>query len=139
MVDAAKKVLEKAKEKQVRMLPTDVAISKILSADANREAGSPPAMGMDIGKDFIKRFTDGLGSTMTIIWSGPMGVSEFDNFAVGTEVIATKLADLTEKGGSFNYCSRGLHHSHPLTCGSFEGQASSQQQQWHPLEHQSLN
>ncbi|KAL6143684.1 hypothetical protein ACLB2K_054379 [Fragaria x ananassa] len=57
MVDAAKKVLEKAKEKQVRT-------------------------------DSIKRFTDVL-----IIWS----MSEFDNFAVGTEAIARKLADLTEK------------------------------------------
>ncbi|KAL6135448.1 hypothetical protein ACLB2K_067676 [Fragaria x ananassa] len=104
MVDAAKKVLEKAKEPQVRMLPTDVAILKIVSADTNREVVSVSnisefSMRMDIGTDFIKRFTDVLGSAKTIIWSGPTGVSEFDNFAVGTEAIARKLADLTEKEG----------------------------------------
>lgn len=43
-------------------------------------------MGLDIGPDSIKTFNDALDTTQTIIWNGPMGVFEFDKFAVGTEV-----------------------------------------------------
>ncbi|WOL15875.1 hypothetical protein Cni_G24656 [Canna indica] len=55
-------------------------------------------MGLDIGPDSIKQFSETLESTKTIIWNGPMGVFEFEKFAVGTEAIAKKLADLSEKG-----------------------------------------
>ncbi|KAJ1379612.1 Phosphoglycerate kinase [Sesbania bispinosa] len=43
-------------------------------------------MGLDIGPDSIKTFNEALDKTQTIIWNGPMGVFEFDKFAVGTEV-----------------------------------------------------
>lgn len=43
-------------------------------------------MGLDIGPDSIKTFGEALDTTKTIIWNGPMGVFEFDKFAVGTEV-----------------------------------------------------
>jgi phosphoglycerate kinase len=43
-------------------------------------------MGLDIGPDSIKTFNDALDTTKTVIWNGPMGVFEFDKFAVGTEV-----------------------------------------------------
>lgn len=43
-------------------------------------------MGLDIGPDSIKTFSVSLDSTKTVIWNGPMGVFEFDKFAVGTEV-----------------------------------------------------
>lgn len=43
-------------------------------------------MGLDIGPDSIKTFNDALETTKTVIWNGPMGVFEFDKFAVGTEV-----------------------------------------------------
>ena len=43
-------------------------------------------MGLDIGPDSIKSFSEALDSTQTIIWNGPMGVFEFDKFAAGTEV-----------------------------------------------------
>lgn len=43
-------------------------------------------MGLDIGPDAIKSFSEALDTTKTIIWNGPMGVFEFDKFAVGTEV-----------------------------------------------------
>ena len=43
-------------------------------------------MGLDIGPDSIKTFNEALDTTKTIIWNGPMGVFEFDKFAVGTEV-----------------------------------------------------
>lgn len=43
-------------------------------------------MGLDIGPDSIKTFNEALDTTKTVIWNGPMGVFEFDKFAVGTEV-----------------------------------------------------
>lgn len=43
-------------------------------------------MGLDIGPDSVKAFCDALETTKTVIWNGPMGVFEFDKFAVGTEV-----------------------------------------------------
>lgn len=43
-------------------------------------------MGLDIGPDSVKSFNEALDTTKTIIWNGPMGVFEFDKFAVGTEV-----------------------------------------------------
>lgn len=43
-------------------------------------------MGLDIGPESVKTFSEALDTTKTIIWNGPMGVFEFDKFAVGTEV-----------------------------------------------------
>jgi len=43
-------------------------------------------MGLDIGPDSIKTFSEALDTTKTIIWNGPMGVFEFEKFAAGTEV-----------------------------------------------------
>lgn len=44
-------------------------------------------MGLDIGPDSIKTFSEALVTTQTIIWNGPMGVFEFEKFAAGTEVL----------------------------------------------------
>lgn len=44
-------------------------------------------MGLDVGPDSVKTFSDALETTKTVIWNGPMGVFEFEKFAVGTEVI----------------------------------------------------
>lgn len=43
-------------------------------------------MGLDIGPDSIKSFSETLDTTKTVIWNGPMGVFEFEKFAAGTEV-----------------------------------------------------
>ena len=43
-------------------------------------------MGLDIGPDSVKTFNEALDTCKTVIWNGPMGVFEFDKFAVGTEV-----------------------------------------------------
>jgi phosphoglycerate kinase len=43
-------------------------------------------MGLDIGPDSVASFNAALDTTKTVIWNGPMGVFEFDKFAVGTEV-----------------------------------------------------
>ncbi|GMP51788.1 hypothetical protein CsSME_00017881 [Camellia sinensis var. sinensis] len=100
-LDLATSLLEKAKSKGVAlMLPTDVVAADKFAADANSKivpaSGIPDGwMGLDIGPNSIKTFGEALDSTKTVIWNGPMGVLEFDKFAVGTETIAKKLADLS--------------------------------------------
>ncbi|XWS10379.1 hypothetical protein CRYUN_Cryun39dG0072400 [Craigia yunnanensis] len=103
-LDLATSLLEKAKAKGVLLLlPTDVVIADKFAADANSKV--VPAceipdgwMGLDIGPDTIKTFSEALDTTKSIIWNGPMGVFEFEKFAAGTEVIAKKLAELRGKG-----------------------------------------
>uniref|UniRef100_A0A0D6QX53 Phosphoglycerate kinase n=1 Tax=Araucaria cunninghamii TaxID=56994 RepID=A0A0D6QX53_ARACU len=103
-LELATSLMHKAKNKGVSlMLPTDVVIADKFGPDANSKiipCGSIPDgwMGLDIGPDSIKTFSDALDTTKTVIWNGPMGVFEFDKFAVGTEAIAKKLAELTGKG-----------------------------------------
>lgn len=93
-----------AKERGVEfLLPTDVVIADNFKPDANSQTVSinniPDGwMGLDIGPDSIKVFQDALADCQTVIWNGPMGVFEFDKFAVGTEAIANTLAGLTAKG-----------------------------------------
>ncbi|KAI3753988.1 hypothetical protein L2E82_26065 [Cichorium intybus] len=103
-LDLATSLLEKAKAKGVSLLlPSDVVIADKFAADANSKvvpANSIPDgwMGLDIGPDSIKSFSESLDTTQTVIWNGPMGVFEFEKFAAGTEAIAKKLAELSGKG-----------------------------------------
>ncbi|KAJ8506854.1 hypothetical protein OPV22_007740 [Ensete ventricosum] len=103
-LNLATTLLEKAKSKGVSLLlPTDVVVADKFAADAESKivpaSGIPDGwMGLDIGPDSIKSFSGTLESTKTIIWNGPMGVFEFEKFAVGTEAIAKKLADLSGSG-----------------------------------------
>ncbi|MBR5045644.1 MAG: phosphoglycerate kinase, partial [Oscillospiraceae bacterium] len=51
-------------------------------------------MGLDIGEETIKLYTDALKTAKTVVWNGPMGVFEMENFAVGTKAIAECLAEI---------------------------------------------
>ncbi|MBL1174569.1 phosphoglycerate kinase [Pantanalinema sp. GBBB05] len=103
-VELARNLEVKAKEKGVELLlPTDVVVADKFAADANSQTVSVEAipdgwMGLDIGPDSVKVFQEALSSCKSVIWNGPMGVFEFDKFAVGTEAIARTLADLTKTG-----------------------------------------
>ncbi|KAL1823042.1 hypothetical protein DCAR_0310896 [Daucus carota subsp. sativus] len=103
-LDLATSLMEKAKSKGVAlMLPSDVVVADKFAADANSKtvpSSSIPDgwMGLDIGPDSIKTFSEALDTTKTIIWNGPMGVFEMEKFAAGTDAIAKKLADLSAKG-----------------------------------------
>ncbi|MEM9002329.1 MAG: phosphoglycerate kinase [Cyanobacteria bacterium P01_F01_bin.86] len=103
-LELAKTLEAKAKEKGVELLlPTDVVVADNFAADANAQTVSVEAipdgwMGLDIGPDAVKVFQDALTQCKSAIWNGPMGVFEFDKFAVGTEAIAHTLADLTPQG-----------------------------------------
>jgi phosphoglycerate kinase len=103
-LDLARALELKAKEKGVQfLLPTDVVVADNFSPDANAQTVSvnniPDGwMGLDIGPDSVKEFLTALEDVKSVIWNGPMGVFEFDKFAVGTEAIARSLATLTGKG-----------------------------------------
>jgi len=55
-------------------------------------------MGLDIGEKTRAKFADVIENSKTILWNGPMGVFEMENFAAGTKFIAEKVADATSKG-----------------------------------------
>lgn len=103
-LELATSLIEKAKSKGVLfLLPTDVVIANKFAADADSLVVPSSAipdgwMGLDIGPDSINTFGEALDNVNTIIWNGPMGVFEFDKFAIGTDAIAKKLADLSGKG-----------------------------------------
>ncbi|BAZ07171.1 phosphoglycerate kinase [Calothrix sp. NIES-3974] len=103
-LDLARSLEAKAKEKGVEfLLPTDVVVADNFAPDANSQTVSieniPDGwMGLDIGPDSVKVFQEALADCKTVIWNGPMGVFEFDKFAVGTEAIARTLADISKKG-----------------------------------------
>ncbi|MEO1432270.1 MAG: phosphoglycerate kinase [Cyanobacteria bacterium J06633_8] len=105
-LELAKTLEAKAKEKGVELLlPTDVVVADNFAADANSQTVSieniPDGwMGLDIGPDSVKIFQEALGSCKSVIWNGPMGVFEFDKFAVGTEAIARTLAELSKTGAT---------------------------------------
>ncbi len=105
-LELAKSLEAKAKEKGVDfLLPTDVVVADKFASDANSKTTSIESipdgwMGLDIGPESIKAFQLALADCKTVIWNGPMGVFEFDKFAVGTEAIARSLADLTGTGAT---------------------------------------
>ena len=55
-------------------------------------------MGLDIGPESIKLFREEILKSKTIVWNGPMGVFEMDNFAKGTDAVAQALVEATGKG-----------------------------------------
>jgi len=103
-LELAKSLEAMARERGVELLlPTDVVVADQFAADAQSQVVPidriPDGwMGLDIGPDSVKSFQDALADCKTVIWNGPMGVFEFDQFAKGTEAIARTLADLTSKG-----------------------------------------
>lgn len=105
-LELAKTLEAKAKEKGVALLlPTDVVLADNFSPDANSQIVPIDAipdgwMGLDIGPDSVKVFQEALADCRSVIWNGPMGVFEFDKFAVGTEAIAHTMAELTKKGAT---------------------------------------
>ncbi len=99
-VELAKSLMEKAEKMGVKLLlPVDVVCAKEFSNDSEiavfkRESIDAGYMGLDIGPETIKNFEDTLRKAATVVWNGPMGVFEMDNFAAGTKAVAEILADV---------------------------------------------
>ncbi len=98
-VELAKGLLEKAEAKGVQvLLPVDNTVADRFAADADYKTVKSDSipdgwMGVDIGPETIKLFSETLAKAGTVVWNGPMGVFEFENFAVGTREIARAVAD----------------------------------------------
>ncbi|MBD3345026.1 MAG: phosphoglycerate kinase [Chitinivibrionales bacterium] len=102
-VEMAKETLAKAGDKMI--LPVDTVVAPEFSNDSPTKTVSVDAipsdmMGLDIGPETIELFKKELQGAKTIVWNGPMGVFEFDNFAAGTNKIAEVLAECTEQGAA---------------------------------------
>jgi phosphoglycerate kinase len=106
-VELAKEVLAKAKSlNKELLLPTDILIADKFDNTANTKVivfdkfsdETKEWMGMDIGPDTIAKYKDAILNSKTVIWNGPMGVFEMDNFAKGTFEVARALAEATKKG-----------------------------------------
>ena len=99
-LDYANEMIAKAKEKCVKLLlPVDAVIVKEFKNDTEFKTvpvGEIPDgwEGVDIGEKTRKLFADALKTAKTVVWNGPMGVFEFENFAAGTNAIAKTLAGL---------------------------------------------
>ena len=100
----AKELLEKLSKSGVKfLLPVDVVVADEFSNDSPFETVSvnnipPGKMGLDIGPESVKLFKEELLKSKTIVWNGPMGVFEMNNFAKGTFAIAEALAEATKAG-----------------------------------------
>jgi phosphoglycerate kinase len=103
-LDMAKDLLNQlASSKTKLLLPIDVVVAEEFKNESPSETVSVDSipvnkMGLDIGPETIKLFTDELLKSKTIVWNGPMGVFEMDNFSKGTFSVAQTLAEVTEKG-----------------------------------------
>jgi len=96
--DYANQMVEKAKEKGVRLLlPVDTVVADKFAPDAQSKvvkAGEIPDgwQGLDIGPETVKLYCGAVKDAGTVIWNGPMGVFEFPAFAKGTEAVAEALS-----------------------------------------------
>ena len=96
--DYANDMVKKAAEKGVKLLlPVDTVIADKFAPDADSKvvkSGEIPAgwQGLDIGPETVKLYCDAVADAGTVIWNGPMGVFEFEKFAVGTKAVAEALS-----------------------------------------------
>ncbi len=103
-IDTAKEIMTKAKELGTNLiLPVDSVNADKFANDANTELTavdqiSEGWMGLDIGPKTIDLFSETIKNSKTILWNGPAGVFEMDNFANGTIQIANALVEATTRG-----------------------------------------
>jgi phosphoglycerate kinase len=98
MIDIAKKLIAQSRARGVEIpIPTDVVVAKEFSAKAEADVKpvgqvAPDDMILDIGPDTAERFAKAVAAAGTVIWNGPLGVFEFDQFGEGTKVLANAIA-----------------------------------------------
>ena len=103
-LDVALDVIKKAKENGVNLvLGTDSVCGDAFKNDCNTQvcpSGAIPESweGMDAGPETRKLFANAIKGAKTILWNGPAGVFEFDNFAGGSKAIAEAIAEATKEG-----------------------------------------
>lgn len=103
-LDLAKEILAACEQHNVKVyLPIDNVIADNFSNDANRQVtkvGEIPDgwMGMDVAEETIAQNAEVIKNSKTILWNGPLGVFEMENFAAGTVALGEAIADATANG-----------------------------------------
>ena len=103
-LDVALNVIEQAKKNGVKLvLGTDSIIADAFSNDANTKVCASNDIpegweGMDAGPETRKAFAEAIKGAKTILWNGPAGVFEFDNFTGGSKAIAEAICEATAEG-----------------------------------------
>lgn len=106
-------LLEKAKAKGVNLvLPVDTVVADRFANDADKkavQAGNIPAdwMGLDIGPETAQLFAGIIKNSKTLLWNGPMGVFEMENYEVGTRAVAEAVVAATKENGAFSLIGGG--------------------------------
>lgn len=99
-LELAKELMEKAEEKGVKfMLPVDTKVGKEFEKDTESKIVKVTEMpedwiGLDIGPETVELYSKELDKAETVLWNGPAGLAEFEQFAYGTNAIANKLASI---------------------------------------------
>jgi len=105
-VEVAHAILADAASRKVDLvLPSDVVLADRFAADAETKLASAddiPSgwMGLDIGPETRRDFSDRIRRAKTVVWNGPMGVFEMEKFAAGTKAVAEALVMATEEGAT---------------------------------------
>lgn len=111
-LELAKEIMAKAKANNVNIiLSSDAKLGDKFSNDANTQFAEANAIpdgwsGFDIGPKGEAEFSEVIKNSKTILWNGPVGVFEFDNFAHGSEVVAKAIAEAS-KHGAFSLVGGG--------------------------------
>jgi len=111
-LDLALEILQKAKEKNVQIhLPVDVIAADAFSNDANTQVVDVREIpdgwqGLDAGPKSLENFSKVIMDSKTILWNGPLGVFEMDNFAKGTIELGNQIA-VSTKNGAFSLVGGG--------------------------------
>ena len=98
-LELASQLLEQAQAKKVTLLlPVDAVAADAFQADANTQVVAANAipdgwMGLDIGPESLKLFSQAIAKAGTVVWNGPMGVFEMPKFAAGTQGVAKAVAE----------------------------------------------
>jgi phosphoglycerate kinase len=109
MIDTARKLIEQAAGKGVDIpMPTDVVVAKELAANAEADVKDVSSVAdddmiLDIGPDTAERFAGIIASAGTVVWNGPVGVFEYDQFGEGTKILARAIA----QSGAFSLAGGG--------------------------------
>lgn len=103
-LDLALKILEQAKNQNVEVyLPTDVVAADDFNNGAKTQTVPVDQIpegwqGLDIGPESIEKFKKVIARAKTILWNGPVGVFEFENFSKGTKALGDAIGEATKKG-----------------------------------------
>jgi phosphoglycerate kinase len=109
MIGIARKLMNQSHDRGVDIpIPTDVVVAKEFAASAEADVKDVAAVAeddmiLDIGPDTAERFAEIIARAGTIVWNGPVGVFEFDQFGEGTKTLANAVA----RSGAFSLAGGG--------------------------------